>query len=240
MKGYLSWLGLGHAFQFKWITQCESTPFSQLHIFVENKVFHSFFAANLAGQPTPPHPTTTHVISACLVTVARYEAVKSHQSDLTWHLTIWHLWLFSVSFKIELLVMVWWAVSSGITSHRQTQIGRIHQFDSCGDMEAWGNKYIQKQTLHVSCSAYAMLETPHWMWQSCRLCATGQKRSARWRRLMSGGVTFPGHMSVISGLRATQERRHRGAMSAAHSDSPSRDGWESEWRADGTGLSVST
>lgn len=94
--------------------------------------------------------------------------------------------------------------------------------------------------LHLSCVTYSMFQTPHELRPSCRLCATGQKRSARWRRLMSGGVTFPGHMSVISGLRATQERRHSGAMSAAHSDPPSRDGWESEGRADGTGPEVST
>lgn len=49
---------------------------------MKHNVFHSLFTpANWDAGLTPP---TAHVISACLVTVARYEAVKSHQSDLAW------------------------------------------------------------------------------------------------------------------------------------------------------------
>lgn len=139
-----------HVLLLKWrdilIDWALATPFNlnelhnvSLHLLVsytyllKTKCFIHYLCCKLSWSPHPT-PPTAHVISACLVTVARYEAVKSHQSDLAWHLTIWHLWLFCVSFKIQLLVMVWWAVSSGITSHRQTQIGRIYQFGSCGDM----------------------------------------------------------------------------------------------------------
>lgn len=37
------------------------------------------------------------------------------------------------------------------------------------------------------------------------------KRRTCWRRLMTGGVTLPGHMSVISGSAATEEWGTTGA-----------------------------
>lgn len=51
------------------------------------------------------------------------------------------------------------------------------------------------------------------------------KRRACWRRLMTGGVTLPGHMSVISGSAATQEPGEAtGAPCQRLAAAPSRDG----------------
>lgn len=58
----------------------------------------------------------------------------------------------------------------------------------------------------------------------------GTKRRTCWRRLMAGGVTLPGHMSVISGSVATEERGTTGAPCQRLAAAQSRDGWESEGR----------
>lgn len=54
------------------------------------------------------------------------------------------------------------------------------------------------------------------------------KRGTCWRRLMTGGVTLPGHMSVISGSAATEERGTTGAPCQRLAAATRRDGWESE------------
>lgn len=47
---------------------------------------------------------------------------------------------------------------------------------------------------------------------------------------MAGGVTLPGHMSVISGSAATEERGTTGAPCQRLAAAQNRDGWESEGR----------